>query len=414
MIRRGDPFVQVNQIRILRQGADAWNKWRIENPDEHIDLREADLMGAELSGADLSGANLCKAYLGGAKLDGADISGADLSEAKLSKAHLSRVNLSEAKLIGSDLSWAELREAKLDGADISEANLSWASLNGANLNGAKLRGANLSRTNLSGAHLHGADLSGANLSRANLSGADLSWADLSDANLWEANLQRAILVETNLTRATLTDCEIYGISAWELKLEDAKQNDLVVTPFGQPKITVDNLEVAQFIYLLLHNENIRHVIDTITSKVVLILGRFTDTRKPVLDAIRDELRRRDYLPVLFDFEKSANRDIAETVSTLAHMARFIIADISDAKSIPAELEHIVPQLLSVPVMPVILKSDYEYALFERIIRFNQVLEPYHYEDQEALLASIGENVIKPAEDKADELNEELEKTRCNR
>jgi hypothetical protein len=52
----------------------------------------------------------------------------------------------------------------------------------------------------------------------------------------------------------------------------------------EPIITVDNIEVAQFIYLMLHNEKIRDVIDTITSKAVLILGRFTGERKAVLDA----------------------------------------------------------------------------------------------------------------------------------
>jgi hypothetical protein len=35
------------------------------------------------------------------------------------------------------------------------------------------------------------------------------------------------------------------------------------------------------------------VIDAITSKLVLILGRFTPERKTILDAIRDELRKRD-------------------------------------------------------------------------------------------------------------------------
>lgn len=79
-----------------------------------------------------------------------------------------------------------------------------------------------------------------------------------------------------------------------------------------------NLEVAQFIYLLITNARIRDAIDAITTKVVLILGRFTDERMPVLQAIRDELRTRDYLPVLFDFDKPASRDLTETVSTLAY------------------------------------------------------------------------------------------------
>jgi hypothetical protein len=53
----------------------------------------------------------------------------------------------------------------------------------------------------------------------------------------------------------------------------------------------------------------RDVIDTITSKAVLILGRFTDERKAVLDALREELRKRDYLPILFDFAVPALRDV---------------------------------------------------------------------------------------------------------
>ena len=77
---------------------------------------------------------------------------------------------------------------------------------------------------------------------------------------------------------------------------------MVVSRWDEPAVTVDNIEVAQFISLLLHNEKIRDVIDTITSKVVLILGRFTDERKAVLDALRGELRKRNYQPILFDFD----------------------------------------------------------------------------------------------------------------
>ena len=170
--------------------------------------------------------------------------------------------------------WNEWRVANADiRPDLIQANLSGANLHGANLSEANLRGANLLRADLSGANLAGADLSeadlsGANLIEANLSGANLSGADLSDATL----------VDTDLTGADLTGCRIYGVSAWGLKLEGAKQQNLVITPENEPEITVDNIEVAQFVYLLLHNEKIRDVIDTIGKKGVLLLGRFTEGR----------------------------------------------------------------------------------------------------------------------------------------
>ena len=96
------------------------------------------------------------------------------------------------------------------------------------------------------------------------------------------------MVETRFVRTDLTGCRIYGISAWNLDLEDTKQTDLIITPADEPAITVDNLEVAQFVYLLLlNNEKIRDIINTITTKTVLILGRFTPERKAILDALRE-------------------------------------------------------------------------------------------------------------------------------
>jgi hypothetical protein len=165
-------------------------------------------------------------------------------------------------------------------------------------------------------------------------------------------------VETNFDGATLNGCSIYGSSSWELQLAGADQRDLIITPPGQSVITVDDLEVAQFIYLLLHNEKIRHVNDTITSKAVLILGRFTPGRKAVLDAIRDELRRHDLLPVLFDFQKPESRDFTETVSTLAHMARFIIADMTEPRIVLEEVPHIV-RTVAVPLVPLLLEGEEE-------------------------------------------------------
>jgi uncharacterized protein YjbI with pentapeptide repeats len=279
--------------------------------------------------------------------------------------------------------------------DHIQPDLSYADLHEAYLSGAHLWGANLTR----------ADLSGANLVGAHLTEADLSGANLSKADLTGAYLTETTLVRTNLAEATLTNCNIYGIAAWNVQLKGAIQDNLVITPYDEPTITIDNLEVAQFIYLLLNNPKIREVIDTIAKKAVLILGRFTPERKAVLDALREALRTRGYLPILFDFDKPSSRDLTETVSTLAHLARFVIADISDAKSIPQELMTIVPNLPSVPVQPLILTSQHEYGMFEHFTRFSWVLPVYRYTDEASLLQSLQEKVITPAEQKAKELEQ---------
>jgi hypothetical protein len=244
------------------------------------------------------------------------------------------------------------------------------------------------------------DLSGAFLPRSNLNQANLYGAILSKADLRGADLDSATLIRTNLEGADLTGCNVYGISAWDVKVEGAIQSNLVITPRNESSIMVDNLEVAQFIYLLLNNKKIRSVIDTITSKVVLILGRFTEERKPVLEAIRNELRQRDYLPVLFDFEKPDSRNLTETVRTLAHLARFVIADITDAKSIPQELMAIVPQLPHLPVQPLLVASQHEYSMFKDLRDYPWVLAPVLYDDQETLLTELSEKVIAPAETRA--------------
>jgi hypothetical protein len=176
------------------------------------------------------------------------------------------------------------------------------------------------------------------------------------------------------------------LSAWGLKLSDqTSQQNLIITGPNEPEITVDNIEVAQFIYLLLHNQKIRDVIDTITSKVVLILGRFTKERRAVLDALRDELRMRDYLPILFDFEKPASRTTVEIITLLARMARFVIADISDAKSVLQELQAIVPELPSVPVQPVIIASQDEPGMFDFYRGFRSFLPVHRYDTPAQLL-----------------------------
>jgi len=151
-------------IEIIKQGVDAWNRWRLENPDV-----APDLCSAELTEANLSGANL--------------------DNASLKRSNLSRANLQQASLEG-----ALLIEATLTGADLSGANLRTANLEGAHLNGTKLQNA---------------DLRAANLTKADLAKADLDDALLRDGNLRNAHLQDVTslnvdqLGATEITGATL-------------------------------------------------------------------------------------------------------------------------------------------------------------------------------------------------------------------
>jgi hypothetical protein len=280
-------------------------------------------------------------------------------------------------------------------------DLSRALLIDLELRGINLAGANLERANLRQATLSRANLTRANLKRTDLRAASLRRARLDHANLTGAILRHASLAEVSLEGATLTGCEIYGVAAWNLKGTPKDQSNLIIRATREePAVTVDDLEVAQLVYLLLHNDKIRSVIDTVGRKAVLILGRFSAERKAVLDALRGELRTRGYVPMLFDFEKPVGRDLTETVVTLAHMSRFIIADLTDPRSIPQELSAVIPDLPSVPVAPIVLATQKEYALFEHWRRYPWVLPILKYKDTEQLLAKLQKSVVERAERKA--------------
>jgi uncharacterized protein YjbI with pentapeptide repeats len=361
-------------LDLLQQGVDIWNAWRAEKPSIRPDLTQA---------------NLTKAHLGGANLSGANLSGANLIEADLSGADLSNTDLSAAVLAQADLNGADLSGANVSGANLSKTNLVEAHLRSTNLHGANLIQADLFQADLREADLSGADLSGANLLRADLSGANVSGADL----------RGAVLVEANLAGADLTGCRVYGVSAWNVKLsKDTKQQDLVITDHGEPDVTVDNIEVAQFVYLLLHNEKIRDIIDTVGKKGVLLLGRFTEGRIAVLERLREELRQRGYLPIVFNFDKPETKDFTETVRLLAGLSKFVIADITNPKSAPLELQATVPEIM-VPFRPIIEEGEKPFSMLQDlwIKHRDWVFEPIHYPSVDALIASLDEKIIRPAE-----------------
>ena len=211
-------------------------------------------------------------------------------------------------------------------------------------------------------------------------------------------------MDTDLTDADLTGCRIYGVSAWGLKLERTKQQNLVITPEDEPEITVDNIEVAQFVYLLLHNEKIRDVIDTIGKKGVLLLGRFTEGRIEVLERLREKLRNLGFVPMVFNFDKPETKDFTETVRLLAGLSQFVIVDITNPRSAPLELQATVPDYM-VPFVPIMEEGEEPFAMFVDLQnKYDWVLEPViGYSSVDRLIEVLEDKIVRPAEAKFNQL-----------
>jgi len=367
-------------LKILKQGVEVWNKWREENPEVRPDLSGRSVV---FVGEKFRHANFCNTNFKGAILRDSSFYKAELHGAVLDEAVLERASFYKAKLNNSSF-----RQAKMWNARFLMVRLEVADMTGAKLNGADLRDSIFYKVNFNGADLSGVNFSGANL---------------CDCSFIESVLMNAIMVNTDLYGSTVKDSNIYGLTAWNVKTKFLKQESLIITPSQEPEIRVDDLEVAQFMNLIRDNQKISKVIDVATSKAVLILGRFSKERKKILYAMKEHLSRSDYIPIIFEFPNSPSRSLTETISILAKMSCFVIADLTNAKSIPQELSFIIPFTPHLPVIPIILKGRRPYGMFEHFRFYPSLLPIYRYESLEQLIEELKDKVIAPAEQKVAEL-----------
>jgi hypothetical protein len=352
-------------LSLIRSGTDAWNKW--------VNTQHG--VTGDFSNANLEGLDLRNGWFYSATFQGA--------------------NLHKANLRGSDLRECNFRET-----DLREAICEWirgykADLSSAHLDDARLQGADFRR-----AIFHKATLCRAVLRDTNLRAANLNQADLTSANL-----TNAILVETILDGAILSNSFVYGASVWQPSLNGAEQANLIITPEDEPAIRVDNLEVAQFIYLLLKHEKLRDVLNSVTQRGVLILGRFGNGGLDLLHSIAEKLREMKYIPIIFDFDRPVNRDYTETVKTLAGLSRFVIVELS-GPSVPQELYATVP-FFKIPFALILRKGSKPYSMLTDLLVYPWVLPPVEFEDTANLLEMIPSKVIEPAEENAKARQEQL-------
>lgn len=329
-------------VEIFKKGPQEWNAWRDANPEIKPDLSDIDFE---------KDVHTYETTYDMPEFTGYNLSNMNLNKISARNSYFTRCFLAGSDLHFSDLCFSFFQNCCFEGASLAVTKIGSAEFIECDF------------TN--------ADLSHCSAEETNFAGSKFIATKLSNMSL----------VKTDFTNTVLDEARVYGVSAWDLVLDGSKQSNIYIEENGT-SITVPTIELAQFISLLVNNSKIREVIDTITSKVVLILGRFTEERKAVLDEIKEELQDRDYLPVLFDFEGPSSRDVTETIITLASLAKFVVADISSPKSIPQELTSIIPHFPSLPVQPVIEQSQREYGMFEHFKQYPWVLEEIKYSEND--------------------------------
>jgi hypothetical protein len=137
---------------------------------------------------------------------------------------------------------------------------------------------------------------------------------------------------------------------------------------------------------------------------VLLLGRFTEDRIKVLERLREGLRKRGYVPIVFNFDKPGTKDFTETVRLLAGLSKFVIADITNPKSSPLELQATVPEIM-VPFQPIIEHGEKPFAMLQDVwIKYRDwVFQPIEYSSVDRLVETMDREIIGPAEARFDEL-----------
>jgi uncharacterized protein YjbI with pentapeptide repeats len=348
-------------------------------------LPVANLKRAILSAANLEGAKLTGAILEGARLPMAKLRQADLTRAEGAGAHFWKAVLYEANLTGASLSGAAIEEA-----DLSRAQLPLANLTEARLAKSRFAGADMNQVNLSRACLKGADFSKADLTGARLVEAEMVSTNFGGAKLSHCEFSRALLMNCNLTQAILTESRLDEAVLAGSKQEGIVTSNLALTPFDEAAILVDDLEMVHLMDALLREPRWRDLIARSSLRVALVIGRFPQWRRPHLDAIREELRRSEFAPLAIDLEKPVGPKLRSVIANLAHLARFVIADLAGSRAFAKDLQPFSFTLRDLPVQVVMPDGEEPPDLPGQ-----WALEPCRYRDTEHLVEIFEKEILKP-------------------
>lgn len=208
------------QLEILKQGVQVWDKWRKENPTTEIDL----------SYANLSNANLIDFNFKNANLTGINLVGASLISTNLRDVNLKKANLGRAKFLNAYLFNAKLNNTLLNNAKFNNTFLVNADLSNAHLNRAEFVEADLNHVNFSGAYLDSTLFARVDLS--NSYGLEkIDHRSPSSISTDTIQLSKGEIPEIFLRGCGLNDWEIASTKLYKPNLSNQEINNIIYKIF---------------------------------------------------------------------------------------------------------------------------------------------------------------------------------------
>jgi len=99
---------------------------------------------------------------------------------------------------------------------------------------------------------------------------------------------------------------------------------------------------------------------------------------------------------MFDFDRPTDKDFTETIKTLAGISYFVIADVTNPKSSPLELQATVPDY-QIPFVPIIQEGERPFSMMIDLQqKYPWVLPTKSYDSIDTLMAALKPGIIDPA------------------
>lgn len=324
-----------------------------------------------------------------------NFSNLDCSNSKFINVNFESCNFDHAIFQGARFLDVSFHGCQITKCNLDRSNIVRCKFNRSNCAISSFVSSMVQNTSFNNSNLSRCNFKSGEIQNSSLTGANLSNTSIIDMKLQDIDLSFARLINTKIYDSELISCRVFGSSAWKCDIINSKQENIVITPKDDFEVCVDSIESAQAIYMFLANSKIRNFIDSSSKTLCLILGRFTEKRISVLKTIKKQINESGNIAILFDFAKPSSRNFTETVTLLAHLSKIIIADISDPRSIPHELQTIVPRLPSVRVLLIQEKASGTYAMVEDLSCYSWVEKIFHYDTIEELSEYIKSKIADP-------------------